>query len=138
MIRDDVKQLKTGTRELRNFGLVVGGVSGALGVLLWFRHRLAGPYFLTIGGFLIVFGFVAPRVLKQIYTAWMTLAIVLGFVVSNVILILLFFLAITPIGLTARLFKRDFLRLRLERRAPTYWIPRERQLSAPADYERQF
>src|ERR1017187_261687 len=138
MIREEIKQLKTGGRDLRKFGLLVGGVFMALGIVLCLRHRPACPYFLAAGGFLIGFGLIAPRALKHIYIAWMAMAIVLGFVVSTVILALLFFLAITPIGLAARLFGKDFLRLKLERRAGTYWIRREPGSKTPADYERQF
>jgi len=50
-IRDEIKQLKTGARELRKFGFLVGGVFAALGVVLLLRHRPAAPYLLGIGGF---------------------------------------------------------------------------------------
>ena len=137
-IRDEIKQLKTGSRELRKFGLLVGGAFAALGVILLLRHRPAAPYFPAIGGFLILSGLVAPRALKYIYIVWMSLAIVLGFVVPGILLTLFFFLVITPVGWVARCFGNDFLSLKLNRPAASYWIPRERKPKAPADYERQF
>ncbi|HZF02472.1 MAG TPA: SxtJ family membrane protein [Methylomirabilota bacterium] len=137
-IRDEIKQLKTGARELRKFGFLVGGVFAALGVVLLLRHRPAAPYLLGIGGFLILFGLIAPRALKHIYLVWMSLAVVLGFIVSSVLLTLFFFLVITPIGWVARCFGNDFLSLKLNRAAASYWIPRERKPKAPAEYERQF
>jgi hypothetical protein len=46
---------------------------------------------------------------------------------------------ITPIGLIARLAGKDFLSLKLNRQAPTYWLAREgKSPKTPADYERQF
>jgi len=137
-IRDEIRQLKTGARELRRFGLLVGGVFVALGVILLLRHRPAAPYCLVIGGFLIVFGLIAPRALKYIYIAWMSLAVVLGFIVSGILLTLFFFLVITPVGWVARCFGNDFLSLKLNRASPTYWILRERKAKKPAEYERQF
>jgi len=137
-IRDEIKQLKTGARELRKFGFMVGGVFAALGVVLLLRHRPAAPYFLAISGFLVVFGLVAPRALKQIYIVWMSLAVVLGFVVSGILLTLFFFLVITPVGWVARCFGNDFLSLKLNRAAASYWIPRERKPKLPEEYERQF
>jgi len=138
MFLKDIKELKTGTRELRNFGLLVGGVFALLGLLFMARGKAAYPWLLTPGLLLVAFGSIAPRILKYIYLVWMGLALVLGFVVSHIILTLFFFLIITPIGLIARLAGKDFLRLKLDRQAKSYWIPREHRRKAAEDYERQF
>ena len=138
MIIEEIRQLKTGERELRKFGWLVGGVLAALATLMWLRHKTYFPYFLAPGLLLIVCGFLVPKILKHVYIAWMSVAIVIGFVVSNVILTLFFFLVITPIGLITRLLGKDFLALKINRKASTYWIPRERAAKTPADYERQF
>ena len=137
-IREDIKQLQTGDRDLRKFGLMVGGVFGVLGLLFLWRGKAFYPYLLWPGGFLILFGAILPRSLKWVYIAWMSIAFVLGFVMAHVILTLFFFLIITPIGLVARLFGQDFLRLKLDRSAKSYWIPRERKVKSPTEYERQF
>ena len=137
-IREDIKQLKTGDRELRKFGLVVGGVFAALGLLFLWRHPGRTPYFLIPGGTLMLFGLALPRTLKWIYIAWMSLAFVLGFVMAHVILAVFFYLVITPVGLIARLAGKDFLSLKLDRAAKSYWLPREKRTRKPSDYERQF
>ena len=137
-IKDDIKQLKTSDRDLRKFGLLVGGVFALLGLLFLWRHKTHWPFFLWPGGVLIAAGIIVPRALKWIYIGWMSLALVLGFVMAHVILTLFFFLIITPIGLVARLFGQDFLRLKLDRASKSYWIPREKKASTPEDYERQF
>ena len=139
MIREEIKELKTGIRELRNFGLLVGAVLVALGLLFLLRGKARYPYFLAPGVLLLVLGAVFPRGLRYAYVAWMCLAIVLGFVVSTVILTLFFVLVITPIGLTARLLGKDFLRLKLDRRESTYWISRKsRPPRGPSEYGQQF
>lgn len=137
-IREDIKQLKTGPRDLRKFGLLVGGVLAALGILYLLRHKACYPWFLIPGVVLLAFGAVLPRLLKYVYIAWMTLTIMLGFVMARVILTLVFFLVITPLGLVARLFGKDFLNLKLDRQAATYWIRREQKLRTQANYEQQF
>lgn len=137
-IREDIKQLKTADRDLRKFGLVVGGVFAAFGLIVLLRHKAHYPYFLWPGVALVVTGAILPRALKWVYLAWMSVAFVLGFVMAHVILTLFFYLVITPIGLLARLFGKDFLSLKLDPEAKSYWIPRERKVHAPADYERQF
>ncbi len=138
MILKDLKELKTGTRELRNFGLLVGGVFALLGLLFLWRGKAVYPWLLTPGVILVTLGAIAPRTLKYIYLVWMGVALVLGFVVSHVILTVFFFLVVTPIGLVARLAGKDFLRLKLDRQAKSYWLPREHRRKAAEDYERQF
>ena len=139
MIREEIRQLKTGTRELRNFGLLVGAVFAALGLLFLLRGKAHYPYFLVPGILLLLFGAAFPRALKHFYVAWMSFAIVLGLIVSTVILTLFFILVITPIGLAARLLGKDFLRLKLEPRGSTYWISRKsRPPRSPAEYGQQF
>jgi len=137
-IREDIKQLKTGVPELRKFGLLVGGVLSTLGLLFLWRYKSHYPYFLWPGVFLVALGFGLPRALKWIYIAWMSVALGLGFVMAHVILTSLFYLMMTPMGLIARVFGKDFLRLKLDRAAATYWIPRDRKSRSPAEYERQF
>ena len=139
MLLDDIKQLKRGKPELRKFGLLVGGVFAVLG-LLWLLRGKAHPAWLLAPGIaLVVLGAALPGVLKPVYLVWMSLALVLGFIVSHVLLTLFFFLAITPIGVVARLTGKDFLRLKLQPDAKSYWIPRSRSApKSPAEYERQY
>jgi hypothetical protein len=137
-IHADLKKLETGARELRKFGLTVGGVFVLLGVLLLLRHRSSYPSFLGAGAALTAFGVIWPRVLKYVYIAWMALAFTVGFVMSNVILVLFFFLVVTPIGLLARLFRKDFLARKWNKRAATYWIECPRETRTAESYKRQF
>jgi len=137
-IREDIKQLKTSDRDLRRFGLMVGGVFAALGLFFWWQSKAAYPFFLWPGAGLVVAGMIFPRALRSVYIAWMSVAFVLGFVMAHVILTLFFFLVVTPIGLFARLAGKDFLSLKLDYRVNSYWIPREQKPKSPADYERQF
>ena len=137
-IHADLKKLKTGVDDLRKFGLMVGGVFILLGVLLLLRHRSSYLAFCGAGALLAAFGVIWPRALKYVYVAWMALAFTLGFVMSNVILTLFFFLFVTPIGLLARLFQKDFLARKWDRRAASYWIQCGREVKTADTYERQF
>lgn len=137
-LREDLKQLKTSPQDLRKFALVVGGVFAALGLFFLWRQKGFFPYFLWPGAVLMVWGVVWARGLKWVYLAWMGLAFVLGFIMAHVILTLFFFCVVTPIGLLARLTGKDFLSLKRDRHARSYWIPRERKSKSSAEYERQF
>jgi hypothetical protein len=138
-LKDDIKQLKTGTRDLRKFGLLVGGVFALLAAWCWFRGKPAFPYFLGAAVPLIALGAVAPRTLKWVYVAWMSLALMLGLIVSTVLLTVFYYVVVTPIGLFARAIGQDFLSQRLNPAAASYWIPRtQTQPKQRQEYERQF
>jgi hypothetical protein len=137
-IHADLKKLRTSAGDLRKFGLTVGGVFILLGVLLLLRHRSSYLSFLCAGALLMASAVIWPRALKYVYIAWMALAFTLGFIMSNVILTLFFFLFVTPIGLLARLFQKDFLARKWDKRAASYWIQCGREMKTAKSYERQF
>src|SRR5690242_13135674 len=137
-IGTDLRKLKTGPRDLRKFGLLVGGVFIAIGIFLWLRHRPSHSLLVWVGTVLVGFGAVWPRALKYIYLAWMAVGLTLGFVMSNVILVLFFFLVVTPIGLMGRLFRKDFLARKWDKEADSYWIACPKETKSTESYERQF
>jgi len=140
MLSEDIKGLLKATpRDLRRFGLTVGGVFCALGLLFFLRHKPWWPWFVSPGLPLVVLGAALPCSLKWVYAVWMTLAMLMGAVVSTILLTLLYFLVVTPIGLVARLAGKDFLSRRLAASATSYWI--QRDTSKPKqkrEHERQF
>lgn len=138
MLRDEIKELKGTERELRRFGLTVGGVLAGLGLLYLVRGKGYPGYFLAAGTLLMTPALIFPKCLRPVYLAWMLVALVLGFSVSRAILTVFFFLVITPIGLIARLSGKDFLHLRPNRQASTYWVSRERSDNSKTQFEKQF
>jgi hypothetical protein len=139
MIPDEIRKLKTGPKDLRKFGLVVGGVFGLLTAWCAWRGKPFYPYLLIPAVPLVLLGLVWPRSLKWIYIPWMTLGLVLGLVVSSVLLTVFFYLVVTPIGLMARARGKDFLGRQLDRSAASYWLKRDAAKRKGAQhYEQQF
>ena len=137
-MQEELKSLSTTRRDLRKFGMMVGGVFLLLGGIALWRHKWTAPWLLTPGMILFGLGVIWPRALKLIYIAWMGLAFALGLIVSSILLTLFFYLVITPIGLIARLAGKDFLSLKLQSTAKSYWQAREKSVLTAADYEQQF
>lgn len=138
MVVEDIKRIKSGRSELRKFGLTVGAAFCILGALFLWRGKAVYPYLFGIGGAVFVLGLAVPAVLKPLQKAWMALAIVLGWIMTRVILSILFFVMVTPIGLVSRLFGKDFLSLRFDEETKTYWVPKETEKTGHRDYENQF
>jgi len=94
--------------ELRRFGLTVGGIFVLLGALSrWRGHTWPPIVFVTVGVLLFVPGLVAPLVLGPVQRVWMRFAVILGEVNSRIILTVLFYLVIAPMGLVLRYLVRD-------------------------------
>lgn len=121
--KSELLKLDVSTKSLRKFGLVVGGVF--LLIFLWFYFQesdlLYSYIFLILAAPLMVLGLLIPKSLKSIYKAWMGAAFAIGWVVSRVILFILFYLVILPIGLVSRIFGKDFLNVKLDKQEETYW-----------------
>lgn len=136
MLLDEIKNIKSAKKDLRDFGLVVGLALLVLSGALFWRHKASYAYFLVPGAALVSLGLLAPSVLKPLQRAWMALAVLIGWFTTRVILVILFYLALTPVALALRLSGKRFLEL--ERNEGSYWRRRERKESDRGDYERQF
>lgn len=125
----EIKAIDTGRKALRSFGWLVGAVLLGIAAFLWWRHDwtpTTATYVLAgLGAALVVLGTLAPVVLRPLYRVWMALALVLGFIMTRVILTLVFYLLVTPIGLALRLFGKDSMHRKLDPEASSYWIEKE-------------
>ena len=79
-----------------------------------------------------------PRLLAPFNWTWLKLGLLLHACVSPVLMAVLFYSTLTPIGLVLRLFGRDLLGLRFDRAAATYWILRQPPGPSPDSMPRQF
>jgi hypothetical protein len=127
---------------LRSFGLLVGGVFLAIAAIVFWRAEWALVTAVKllggIGSLLVLLGLLAPVVLKHIYRVWMAVAVILGFVMTRVLLTLVFFLAVTPIGLVMRAFGKDPLNRKLDKNARSYWIPKTYADRSPKRLEKYY
>jgi len=138
MFKEEFKHINETKKDLRKFGITVGGVILAIGLVLFYFEKPSAIYFAVIGGLLILFGALFPNILKPINKIWMSLAIILGFIMSRVILIILFYLVLTPIALLAKLVGKKFMILKYDKSPKSYWEKRSIIQKKPIDYERQF
>ena len=130
---------KKSLRAEREFGLIVGGV--LLLVSLWWLYRgkfpHVSPITLAVGTALVLLGLALPRALVLPNKAWMALAEALAFVSTRIILAVVFFGIVTPIGLVKRLFGWDPLSRRAAP-ADSYWKPYSERQRNPRHYEKMF
>ena len=132
--------------RLRVFGAAALGVFALLGAWAFWMQRLFGiglsagaaeAAAWTLWGLAAASGLLAaaaPAGLRPLYVALTAVALPIGWVVSNVLLAIVYYGVLTPIGLALRLAGRDPLQRRFDRQAPSYWVDRPPQ----ADVRRYF
>ena len=124
--------------ELRRFGFIVAIPLALLASLYaWWGHTaipllLAGAA-VTLAGLALA----APTVLGPVERGWMVLAHGLAWVNTRVLLSLIYYLVITPIGLMMRLVGRDPMDRRLGDRE-SYWVTRPQRSTDRRAMEHQF
>jgi len=138
MLKDELKYIDKSDEAVKKTGLTVGVVLILVSLLLWYLGKTSFIYFSIIGGLLVILAFIAIPVLRPFHKLWMTLALLMGFVLLRVILMILFYFVLTPIGLLAKIVGKKFMPLGFDKNAATYWEKRENIVKQKIDYERQF
>ena len=130
---------KKSLRAEREFGLIVGGVFVLLSCWWLYRGKFlsAAQVTLPLGALLVLLGLVFPKALVFPNKGWMMLAQGLSFVSTRIILGLVFFLIITPIGFVKRLSGWDPLNRRAGQ-SLSYWKPYSERQRDPRHYEKMF
>ncbi|MCP4133194.1 MAG: hypothetical protein GY754_19660 [bacterium] len=141
MIVDEIKAIRTARKDLRNFSFIMAGVLLVVAAVLFLKDRAGFLHFAASGAGFLLIGITAPVILKPLYMLWMGFSIILSWFMSRVLLTLLFYLVLTPIGLILRLFGRrflDFLDVKDKKSQTGYWNNRKEEERIRNEYERQF
>jgi thiol:disulfide interchange protein len=136
-INDEYQKLDRSPRSSRRFGFTVGSVILFLGCFLLWRHRGVAWPLISIGAVLVLAAGLAPLRLKWVHGPWMILSLALGWIVTRILLTMVFFFVVTPIGLLQRIFGKRLIEVDFSAEKGSYWQSRTaRPISE--DYEKQF
>lgn len=116
------------TKVLRDFGLLIAGAALVYGLWPWvFRGEPFRLWALVIGGAFGLLGLAAPVLLAVPYKGWMFLGGILGWINTRIILGVLYYGLIVPMGLVMKMMGRDPMRRVLVPSAETYRVVRQRR-----------
>lgn len=140
MLIEEIKHIKSEVKDLRKFGISVGLVLILLALLfnfVWYNFTVFAILG-SIGAILFLHGIFFPKILLPVHKVWMTLAVILGYIMTRVILSILFYVIVTLVGLIAKLAGKDFLNRKMARDKESYWNKREKIKYTKELTERQF
>ena len=80
--------------------------------------------FIVLSLFLLFLGIVNSKILTPLNKLWFSFGIILGAVISPIVMCLVFFLVLTPIGILVKILRKDLLLIKYDKTKKTYWIKR--------------
>jgi hypothetical protein len=121
----------------RSFGLVIAAVLCIVAAIRWW-HGAGIWYLLVAAAVLAAIALTAPRLLRPLNIVWFRFGLLLHAVMTPLILGLMFYTTITPIGWLMRAFGKRPLALEFDPKASSYWIHRTPPGPAPDSLTNQF
>jgi hypothetical protein len=125
-------------RQLVTFGVTMAAAFALLTAVRIWRRGLdeVAVSALVVAGLFALAAMLIPTALAPVYRGWMRLAGILGWINTRIILVIIFFLIVTPLGMLMRLFRRN--PLESPGRNGSYWTEPPRSSYGDRHYEKQF
>ena len=80
--------------------------------------------------YFLVLGLLNSNLLSPLNKLWVKLGEVLGKIIAPIIMFLIFMLVVTPTAILVRLFRKDLLSLKMDKKIKSYWIERKKNLGS--------
>ena len=118
--------LNPSRKELRQFTLLQVVFFALIAGMLTRRGSDISTAMLIVGVSAVVglIGWFVPAFMRIVYIVWMAAVFPIGWTVSHLLLALVYYLVVTPLGFAMRLSGRDPMQRKFDRNATTYWQPR--------------
>ena len=113
-------EIKLGSN--RSFGIVFFIVFLLIAIYPLINQGEIRIWSLIISFLFLFFGLLNSKILTPLNKLWFRFGLFLGKIISPIIMAVIFFLVVTPIGLLMRLFGKDVLNLKLNKKKSSYWI----------------
>jgi hypothetical protein len=117
----------------KNFGIVFAVVFLLISLYPLVDNKDVHLWSLIISLIFFLLAYVAPKVLSVPNKLWFKLGMALGAVVAPVVMALVYFSTVVPIGLIMRLMGKDLLRQKLDKNTKSYWIERNEPMGSMKD-----
>jgi len=133
-----MERINLDKNTLKKFSVTMFFALCIISAILLLKHKSIFIWFYSSGAAFFLLGALNADLLKPLYIIWMRLALVLSYINTRLILIIVFYLIFTPIGLVMKLFKIDLLDRKIEGNRQSYWKKKEGTEFRPFNYERRF
>jgi hypothetical protein len=118
---------KPTTKALRQFAAAWLIFFLAFGAHQYFvrNHPSIGLALMSVALVIGLLGLINPAAVRWLFVSWMVVAFPIGWLISLLMLLLMFYCLITPVALFFRIRGRDLLRRKPAPSATTFWLPKD-------------
>jgi len=122
----------------KKFGLTFAVIFFAIGLFLWYLKAAVVFWPLALGAIFLGLGLFLPKSLTALNSLWLKFGLLLHRVTSPIILAIMFYLLITPMGILMRIFGRCPIDKKFNAQLNSYWIVRDPPGPDPESMRNQF
>ena len=109
----------------RSFGILFFIVFLIIGLWPLLSGEILRLWSVILSLIFLLLGFINSKLLTPLHKAWIQLGITLGKVIAPLVMLVIFFAIVTPMGLLLKIFGKDLLKIKKNKLAKTYWTLRE-------------
>ena len=120
---------KTKMGSNRNFGLVFFFVFLIISLWPLLNEGHVRIWSLIVSLPFLILGLMNSKFLSPLNKLWSKFGILLGMIVSPVVMGIVFFLVVTPVGIVLRIMGKDLLNKKINKNIQSYWIKREKNIT---------
>lgn len=122
MLKHEIPELDK--KGLRQFGLMMAGfIAGIFGLVLPWIWGLSFPLWpWVIGTVFLFWSLAAPASIRPVYSGWMRIAMVIGSVINYVVLAVVFYVVMLPMGLVMRAMGKDPMARKFDEALKSYRV----------------
>ncbi len=78
----------------------------------------------------LILGLINSKILTPLNKAWVKFGEFLGRIIAPIVMAIVYFVVLTPLSIIAKIFGRDFLKVKFSKNSKSYWIKRNKDLGS--------
>ena len=117
------------TSSNRSFGILFSIVFGIIAFWPIISGNPLRLWSIPISVIFLVLGLLNSKLLNPLNIVWVKFGELLGRIIAPIVMAIIYFIIVTPIGLFMRLIGKDLLNIKFSQKN-TYWIKREKKISS--------
>ena len=127
------KYQKVRIKSEKNFGIVFSFFFIIVFLYYAFFKDQNFYWLISVSFFFLLFSFIKPNIFYLPNKVWFKIGIILGYIITPIILFIIFYFIITPYGIVVKIFNKNLLNKKIDKNKKTYWITRNTSINTMKD-----
>jgi len=121
---EQTSHIHTERSSEKSFGVIFSIVFLIVSLYPLFNSEGLRIWALLASTIFFLLAYVAPKILSLPNKLWFKFGLLIGSIIAPILMALVYFITVLPIGLILRLLGKDLLKLRIDKNTKSYWIER--------------